>query len=95
MRTKYMVTTLTALISMGGIGSRLAAEDRIPETNYYAAYYDGKYGTIADGYWGRHGKFFWYKDRSDQWHRDDGAHFQREAAIGFTIIHGSGIARQH
>jgi len=87
--------TLALLIWLGAAGPSLAVEDRIPDTNYYAAYYDGKYGPIADGYWGRHGKFFWYKDRSGQWHRDDGTHFQHEAAAGFTKVNGSGIARQH
>ena len=94
MRSGHMIAALAVLTWLGAIAPGLA-EDRIPDTNYYAAYYDGKYGPIADGYWGRHGKFFWYKDRSGQWHQDDGSHFQHDAANGFTIFHGSGVSRQH
>lgn len=70
-------------------------DERISDTNYYAAYYDGHYGPITDGYWGRHGKYFWFKDRGGAWHQDDGAHFQRESATGFALIHGSGAPRSH
>lgn len=86
--------TLAALILLGAAAPSLA-QDRISGSNYYAAYYDGKYGPIADGYWDRDRKFFWYRDRSGQWHQDDGSHFQHDAASGFTMVHGSGAARQH
>jgi hypothetical protein len=84
-----------ALVACIAITTHAAAQDAIPAGNYYAAYYDGHHGEIADGYWGRHGEFFWYKDRSGTWHRDDGSHFKREPARGFSLVHGSGIARQH
>jgi len=85
---------LAALVFLGAIGPSLA-DDRIAATNYYAAYYDGKVGPVADGYWGHNGKVFWYQDRSGTWHQDDGTHFQRDAAAGFTLFHGSGVSRQH
>ena len=73
----------------------LRADDAISRTNYYAAYYDGHYGPITDGYWGRHGRYFWFKDQRGNWHQGDGSHFQRDAANGFALIHGSGAARSH
>jgi hypothetical protein len=94
MPARSSVFAIAALTVLGAIGPSFA-EDRISGTNYYAAYYDGKYGSVADGYWGRHGKYFWYRDHSGQWHQDDGGHFQHEAAAGFTMFHGSGASRQH
>jgi len=94
MPAKQSLFAIAAVFFLGTAGPSLA-QDRISDTNYYAAYYDGKYGPIADGYWGRHGKFFWYRDRSGQWHQDDGSHFQHETAAGFTVFHGSGASRQH
>jgi hypothetical protein len=94
MPAKHGLSALAALIWLGAAAPSLA-QDRVSDTNYYAAYYDGKYGPIADGYWGRDRKNFWYKDRSGQWHQDDGSHFQHDAANGFIMVHGSGAARQH
>ena len=87
-----LVAFAIALLSNGPIAW---ADERISDTNFYAAYYDGHYGQIADGYWGRHGKYFWYKDHGGNWHQDDGAHFQKESATGFVLIHGSGTQRSH
>jgi hypothetical protein len=94
MPAKYGISALAALVWLGAVGPSLA-EDRISDTNYYAAYYDGKYGPVTVGYWGRHGKFFLYQDRSGRWHQDDGTHFQHDTAAGFMMFHGSGASRQH
>ena len=71
------------------------ADEKISDTNYYSAYYDGHYGPITDGYWGRHGRFFWFKDRGGVWHQDDGSHFRKDAETGLSLVHGSGAPRSH
>ncbi len=88
-----LLAVFSALILVSGQSVR--ADDRISDTNYYAAYYDGHYGEITDGYWGRHGRYFWFKDRTGTWREDSGNHFQRDSAAGFTLVHGSGAPRSH
>jgi hypothetical protein len=85
----------TAVLASACAITSAGADDAIPLSNHYAAYYDGHYGDISDGYWGRRGKFFWYKDRANVWHQDDESHFRRDPAAGFTMVHGSGVPRLH
>jgi hypothetical protein len=93
MRATIFSILVGALVFSNGYHAR--AQDKLSDSNFYAAYYDGHYGEVADGYWDRHGKHFWYKDRSGVWHQDDGTHFQRESATGYVLVHGSGAARSH
>jgi len=93
---KAFVFALTVSAALGLVVLQTArADDRVLETNYYAAYYDRHYGPISDGYWDRHNKYFWYEDTSGRWHQDDGSHFQREPAPGYALIHGTGAPRTH
>jgi hypothetical protein len=93
---KAFVLALTVSATLALVALQTArADDRVSETNYYAAYYDRHYGPISDGYWDRHNKYFWYEDTSGRWHQDDGSHFQREPAPGYALIHGTGAPRTH
>jgi hypothetical protein len=81
-----------AVVLAGGLGACAGDVGYYgPEPAYadvdYDGFYDGFYGPFNGGYWGPNGFYHWNPGHQ-HYHFDNGAHFRRQAAPGFSAIHG-------